>query len=214
MIICDHTPGLTFDEEKHEYFLNGQLVPGVTTLLDRAGIIPPECKQWWTPESSQRGIDVHLAIHYHHTGGVDRSSLREEIIPYFEAYLKFERDMGFELFDSEMRLANREWGIAGTLDLAGWLTIAGRRRFAILDNKSGPHRPRWHWAQLMGYRTIFNSCASSLGIGPQETPDYFGAINLLDDGTYRLRQIDLAQIRDGQNAFNAALVCYNFNREK
>lgn len=215
MNLCDHTPGLTFDDADHAYYLDGRRVPGVTTLLDRAGIIPAESKQWWTPEARERGSDVHTAIHFLNEGDLDRASLRPAIIPYLDAYESFVSDLRVNVLAAELRLGHRVYRYAGTLDLLCWIWIGGRFRFAIIDFKSSANFHGWHAVQVAGgYAALVKANCTSLGLDAKSLPDYYAIVHLTADGKYRLIEIDVLTQNVAINTFQAALVCYNFNREK
>lgn len=64
-----HTQDVFFDEEKHEYRLNGAVVPSVTTILAELGIKakPPEGIKT-IDAGRQRGHAVHKIMEFYHNG--------------------------------------------------------------------------------------------------------------------------------------------------
>ena len=80
---------VTFDPERHEYRVNGVIVPSVTQILAGAGVsdysnIPPEVLQ----RAAERGSLVHTYIEWYEDGTLDESSIDPALRGYFESYLR------------------------------------------------------------------------------------------------------------------------------
>jgi len=105
---------LKFSEEEHKYTakINNVETVGVstTTILGETGVAPDFSKgnQALISFRAKRGTRVHLAIEYKNKGILDRDSLLEEDLPFFESYEKFQEEYG-------------------------WMSILQESKFAVLD---------------------------------------------------------------------------------
>lgn len=155
------TPVLTFNEERHEYHLDGRLVPSVTQVLRGAGLIslvdfadeerklmvelgystaslvPSDILQ----HALARGTRVHKACHYLSEGLLDWDTVDDKDRGYVSAAAQFLADSRFELLldpdgrpiGRELRLYSHRYVYAGTTDLVGrW-----NGQLAIVDWKTG-----------------------------------------------------------------------------
>ena len=139
-----------FDPLAHEYWIDGNLAPGVTGRLTRAGLIDA---QWFTPDSLDRGQAVHR-ITASRAARIKRD--RPVIIPaalmgYIAAYEAFEREHLPEWEQIETPLYSRKLWTCGTPDRIG--RLRGRSKRAIVDLKTGAPMA-WHDAQLGGYLAL------------------------------------------------------------
>lgn len=146
---------LAFNEERHEYRLNGRIVPSVTDVLQPLEML--DGIPWETLEAARIfGQHVHLACHYHNTGELEWTTLDEKLAAYVRGFLKFLADSGFVVLASEERVASVKCGYAGTLDLRG---VMGRRsvraRRALIDIKSTATMPRTVGPQTAGYANAY-----------------------------------------------------------
>lgn len=182
---------LAFDSEKHEYKLDDVIVPSVTQVLIRAGLIDTT---WYTEEACERGKAVHKAIHYFDEGDLDISSIDKVIIPYLNAYTKFLDDSKFVVQHTEENVYHMTYNYAGTYDKAGILT--GKN--VILDIKTGNIHPTTA-LQLAAYAYCFDY-----------PPDRY-ALQLKDNGTYKLiHYTDRGDIK----TFLAALAVANWKQKE
>ena len=172
------TPGLTFDAEKHRYYLDGVRVPGVTSVLRGAGFIDDE---WFTEEGRERGNAVHAATHFDDEGDLDETSVAPLVFPYLRAWRKFRRETGFMplvLPDGglacELAVASRIYGFATTVDRVGFFVVP--RILVVLEIKSGS----------LGAAAL-QTAGQALAL--QENGVYIGsrfAVRLKPDGDYNL----------------------------
>ena len=107
---------LEFDPEKHEYRLDGFVVPSVTQVLKELGLINA---RWYTEESRQRGNAVHAACHYLDDEELDYGSLDPIVVPYVRAYEKYKLEREFEPQMIEAHVFDPVYKYAGTLDRTG-----------------------------------------------------------------------------------------------
>lgn len=183
---------LTFDEAKHIYRWDGDIVPGVSDILAGIGIVNPRI---YNRGAAQRGKDVHLATQLLDEERLDRSALAPKYQGYVTAYERFKQNTGFEVITIEEPLYIDRWRYAGTLDRRGVLYPALKKEEKIiLDIKSGV-REGWHDIQLMAYSMAFEY--------PYKRYDLY----LTSRGSYKL--IEAADPLD-RNIWLAALTLYNY----
>lgn len=171
---------LLLDRETHQYTLDGQVLPAsVTQMLDDLGFVSPWCKQ---EGARVRGTHVHEACHYYDDDDLRWSSVRPEIIPYVQAWIRFRRDYPFEILEMETPIYHPIYKYPGTPDRVVLFTEEQLKGVqAILDIKSGA--PSVTWAlQQMGYKQIKNA-EESVAKRPL-TPYQRWCVQLKDNGEY------------------------------
>ena len=184
-------PPLTFDEEAHEYRLDGVVIPSVTQVIREAGLIDT---QWYTEEGRERGAEVALVTELHDKGILDEDTVTDEIRPYLKAWKRFKADTGFLCELIEEPVYHRELRYAGTLDRIGtWRESPNR---ILLDIKTGGPEP-CHAIQTAAYAACFTWRAGPLRFG----------IHLDNSGKYR---IAAHTDPNDRRVFNAALAIANW----
>lgn len=147
---------LTFDAEKHEYRINGKLVPSVTeicaplTALDMGKLNPALINA-----AANRGTIVHELTELIDYGtAVEDLELYPDIGGYITAYQRFLRDYSPQWTRIEYRLGSEEIGLAGTLDRMG--VIDNMPCIVDIKTTASATRPtKVSWvAQLSGYRML------------------------------------------------------------
>jgi hypothetical protein len=163
---------LTFDEEKHEYRVDGHIVPSVTQIIKWAGLIG---SQWYTEEARDIGTEVHLATQYCDDPeyDVDLDELDDRVRPYVEAWIRFRDETKFWPNGIEARYCFSVDGnrYAGTLDREGRMFGA----FCVIDIKTGQPES-WHQIQTAAYASM----------GDYEL--HRVAVYLSSDGKYKLER--------------------------
>jgi hypothetical protein len=181
---------LTYIEDGHRYLLGDEELPSVTTVLKSEGFIDDA---FFTEEGRRRGEYVHLACHLHDMNDLDESTLDPAIVPYYEAYVRFLRDTGFRVDESEVPDYQATYMYAGTLDKRGILN----NKHTIIDLKSGAITPSVkvqlgaYWLFKGGYVDCYS-------------------LQLRPDGTYRLEQVK--DVRQQGQIFLAALAVYRWKQ--
>lgn len=167
---------LVLDETTHTYTDNGLIVPGVTSVIDHL------CDLTGIPKDvldhkSQIGIASHKACELYDLGVLDWSTVNDEVMPYFNAWIKFLEDTHFEVLLNEHLVYNKKHNYAGMLDRVGVLN----NEIVVVDIKCtvviGPHTG----VQLSGYFEAENSTRKK---ADKITKRY--ACQLRPDETYRL----------------------------
>jgi len=126
---------IVLDLDSHVYSANGVKLPGVSEVLKPLvdfSHVPPALLKF----ACDRGTAVHRAVElYHAPGGLDETTLDDEVRPRFHAYLKFlEESGGFVPTFSEYIVHHTGLGYAGKLDLFG---AFGDGTTALIDIKTG-----------------------------------------------------------------------------
>lgn len=185
--------GLIFDPEKHQYFLNGLLLPSVTQILADMGFIN---RDFFTEQGKTRGSFVHLATELDDKDELDEESLDDALLPYLTAWRLFKRESGLQIESIEKPVASGVYQFAGTLDRIGMLN--GHNE-SILDIKSGAVSS-WVGLQLAGYEIAEN----------KKYKRY--AVQLMDTGKYKLHQFN---DRSDRQIFLSAVACWHWiNNQK
>jgi len=122
---------IRFDEEKHQYWDGGQLIPSVTQILKPVspnfGFVVPEKLE----QARLLGSAVDSAITLHEQKVLDESSLVPVVREYLNAWIEFKTLSGWITSAVQERVYHRAVGYAGTLDIRGMLN----GRPAVIDVK-------------------------------------------------------------------------------
>lgn len=194
---------LTFEEERHQYYIDGLPVPSVTELVSPLG---QECGggeedalELAMDAAAERGVTMHAYLAHRLQGG-EREGF--ELPEAYESYAS-----AAELFLAEhtidpmlIETALPGPGFAGTPDLVcefdGVLAIVDYKFVSqVAKSRVG--------AQLGGYQAL---CGEN-GIFPQG----LFAVQFLPEGTYRLYPVDLTQ---AGIAFNVCRSLYELRTKK
>lgn len=188
---------LAFNAERHEYTWDGRRVPGVTSVLQAAGMLnfgnAGEDRLEWARE---RGRKVHRLCELDAKNDLDEDSVDESFAGYLEADRRFRRETGFVCLYSELRVFHESLGYAGTLDDFGRLG----KEDVLLDRKTG--KPQ----RATGPQTA--AYLAALMEGKHKVKRY--ALHLNADGTYTLHPL---RSHTDFAVFCAALTIYNWKSQ-
>lgn len=123
--------GLTFDEASHTYRFNGNVVPGVTSILSPLtdfSRVPPHVLE----AASNFGKAVHLACELDDLHMLDEDQLDPALVPYLKAWRKFSADYEVQWEQIEEPVYHATLRYAGTPDRFGLV----KARPAVVDIKS------------------------------------------------------------------------------
>lgn len=191
---------LSFEEEGHVYRLDGEVIPGITAVLKRVGLIDD---RFYSVEARDRGTAVHAAIEYLQEGDLERSSLAPLLIPYVEAWERFRDEMGWEpierpelLVGSEsLRFATRIDGVGLTRDCP----------FVTVCNWKSGAAALWHPIQAAGEAIAYaETTGRATAFGVRRA-----ALYLRDDGTYRFEPHPAKYTQRDLDDFRAAVRTYH-----
>lgn len=178
---------ITFDAEKHEYRDCGVRLPSVTQIIADAGLYGNT--SYFTEYTRDRGSFVHKAIEYHLSGVLDEDTLDPVIVPYFEAWKRFEKESSYVSEQCELILSSKIYRYAGMIDHVGHLN----GHLCIIDVKTGAPVPATG-IQLAGYENLL------IVKGAKRF-----ALHLKDDGNYKLIEY---KDRNDRNVFLSALALW------
>ena len=176
---------IEFNEEKHEYRLNGVVVPSVTHICRFLNFdaVANNTNPWLRDYAADRGSRVHaytVAIDY----GEELDEVDADCVGYVEAYIRFLRDFKPEWTGIERIVANERAGYAGTLDRLGTL----RGAHVLLDIKTGS---RINHAYCAAQLQLYDRALYAMG---DTTMRALYVLQLAGDGTYKLYDLSGAGI--------------------
>ena len=140
---------LTFDNKKHEYTLNGSVVPGVTTVLRSVGISDfSNIKKSVLDYACQKGTAIHLACEYY-----DKNILGDVpavIDLYFKQWCLFCDKFKPDFLEIENRVFCDKFKYAGTIDRIALI----KGELVLIDIKSGA-KSKSHQIQTSAYERAY-----------------------------------------------------------
>ena len=139
---------LHFNEETHEYRLDGVILPSATQII--SAMIPTSASKFYTEAGRERGTAVHLACELYDAGELDETALDPRLVPYLSGWKKFLRETRVTIVDAEHRAASK-YGFAGTRDR---LAIDHKGDKILIDIKSSIAKPKWIGIQLGFYQQL------------------------------------------------------------
>ena len=189
---------LTFDEEKHEYRLDGRILPSVTGILREMGFIDDT---YFTEDSAARGTAVHRATELYDLGTLDEDSLDPRLVDYLEGWKRFRKETGFLPTSIEGRGWSK-FGYAGTFDRIG---VTDNASIVLLDIKSSMYVPDWIGLQLGGYLQIIAERMTHKPFLPYEE---IWSVHLSFGGHFKIERWE-----DRRNDFLAIARTYQLKQE-
>ena len=122
---------LTFEEARHQYWLDGKPIDGLTSTIREAGL-------GWDADQHylERGKAIHLVTEKWDKGMLDEAMVTDEIMPFLESWIKFRRDLKYTPVEIEFPTYHPELMVGTRID-----------RLPLLDIKSGGPE-KWHVLQL------------------------------------------------------------------
>ena len=191
---------LTFDEEKHLYFLNGVELPSVTRVLKPLSDFDRIDKDI-LKRAQDFGTAVHKTCELYDLDDLDEGNLDPALAPYLEGWKSFRRECSFLPMHIEERVYSEKHMFAGTLDRIGVMRGAD----ALVDIKSGTSLYPSVGPQLAGYEIA----ARALGlIGKKPIVRY--AVQLMKNGRYKLESYTS---QSDSTVFLACLTLHQFRSQ-
>ncbi len=191
---------LTFEEEPHLYTLDGEVIPGITSILKAARLLDDS---FYSVEARERGVAVHLAIQYLIEGDLQRDSLAPLILPYVEAWERFAIEMHWQPVEApELLVGSEVLRFATRIDGIG--RVNGSPLLVVNNWKSGGPEP-WHAVQSAGEAVAYAETtgrATTYGLRR-------AALYLRNDGTYRWHEHETKCAGRDVDDFRAAARVYH-----
>lgn len=197
-------PVITLNPETHEYAVDGIKVPGVTKILESAGLIdfsmvPEDLMQ----RAKLYGEALHRTLEFEDKGILKTydAALTNDL----EAWRKFKADYHVEFLPDgiERKVMSKRWGVCGTLDRIGYIK-KGLQKLSIVDIKSSTSFHPAIRLQTAGYKL----CYEEEHGGKVRVQDRYG-VRLNGDGTYTIEKY--AEQND-EYAFIAAVQLYKWKQ--
>ena len=111
---------IEFDESAHRYTVDGAVVPNVTSILQ-----PISAYRNFDPKkmetARQKGIAIHKMVEFWSKGTDYKRPAWME--PAYQEWMKFVEISQFQVIESELRVYNKLYRYAGTLDLYGFIVV-------------------------------------------------------------------------------------------
>ena len=140
-----------FDEEKHEYSIDGKIIPSVTDICspissDRFNSIPQQILE----RARNRGSLVHeLCEEYLLTGDIEVEELDPEVLNYIYSFVEWYKTYRPKILYTELQIFSEEF--CGTLDLVAEIDnkilLIDYKTTSVIDKKSLS-------VQLCGYKKL------------------------------------------------------------
>jgi hypothetical protein len=189
-------PGLTFNAEKHEYFMHGERVPNVTSILDDVIGDTAKIHRDVLRRSRILGDAVHYACELDDLRTLDEATVGYEVAGYLRAWRKFKDEHKVCIHNIETRLFHPTHKYCGTTDRVMHIDDL----LTVVDLKTGTPWPS-HGPQTAAYHAVVNM---KTGAGLDRACVY-----LKEDGRYLLR---FETNREDWGVFLSCLTVYNFKR--
>lgn len=167
---------LVFEEGPHRYRLDGEVIPGITSVLKRVGLVDDS---YYNIEARDRGSAVHAAIEFLQEGDLKRESLAPLLIPYVEAWERFRDEMGWEPIERPELLVGSETLRYGTL-IDGVGRLRGAPLVTVANWKTGSGPSPWWAIQSAGETIAYSETYGRSVAGLRRA-----AVLLMVDGRYR-----------------------------
>jgi hypothetical protein len=179
-----------FNPDKHEYTMDGRVIPSVTQVLKKVGFIDTK---WYKPSDRDRGSTVHELLQLYDQGLLDPNIVQAEYRGYIDAYMDFLAVSKVEYDQIEVPVYHKKFKYAGTPDRVGKLNDIP----CVLDIKTGGVVD-WHGIQLAAY---------SLAIGNGH--DLFG-LYIKKDGKWSVKNFES---KDYPKVWVMAIGCYTMQHK-
>lgn len=145
---------LEFDNDKHEYKINGVPHPSVTQIIQEAGLSGySQCNQEAMEAAGKFGTACHIGTELWDKGRLDMKTVDNYILLYLEAWKKFRKEFNFTPSAIEWKGYHQKFLVPGTIDRVGLLNGVN----SIIDIKTSVQFPKYLGLQTAGYKEIYNS---------------------------------------------------------
>lgn len=164
---------IQFNPDTHQYQIDGEPAIGVNELIQWYGLKDvSQVPQDILDKAATRGKYVHSAIKLYLENNLDEASLHPEILPYFQAFLKFTDDYNLVTQAQETMVGSKEHMVVGTYDWRGGVNT----KHTLVDWKTSSRLSIDDALQLEGYRFLHM-------INTTEVPDIM-LVQLKKNGKY------------------------------
>lgn len=142
----------TFDAEKHEYRLQGKVLPSVTQVLSIVNDFD-RVPRAILEHARERGECLHRAVNLYNRDDLEFESLDNDTSADVYAWARFLRESGAVVIASESPVVHETLGFAGTPDVV----LSWKERIVIPDIKSTYSVPATVGCQTWAYAAAWQS---------------------------------------------------------
>lgn len=173
---------IEFNEEKHEYTIDGERLPSVTEICEPISFKKLDAvDKTIVAKAAARGSEIHEMIcNYMYTGEFTDDAIPAEYEPYLSAFLEWWFNYAPEPLYNEMLVGSKELGYCGTCDcvckIENKLYLIDYKTTSAIDNK-------YLSVQLYGYKKAL----AERGIDVEVC----AVLHLTKDGKYKFKEIKL-----------------------
>ena len=143
--------GLTYSEDKHEYKVDGLVIPSVTQIINNIFPISDFISKETLEQAADFGRKVHKATELYDEDKLDIDNLHPSLLPYLNGWIKFKKDFGFQILEIEQKYFHTLYKFAGKIDRVGII----RKDKILSDIKSGI-KIKTHALQTAAYGLLYN----------------------------------------------------------
>lgn len=174
---------IQYNEEKHEYTLNGEIVPSVTQLAQKFSGYDTTWLQAH-PEFAERGTEIHNELAEFYTPGSETTRDKLSSQAYaMSIYLPKAKE---DTFQTEVLVYNEKLKYAGTVDL---LNMVDGKCFMIVDWKTGTHNNKLYCRCQL---SLYYLALKEMGVDVSET----GMCIITPDGPYYFEPFTWAEMQN------------------
>lgn len=192
---------LEFDDELHEYKIDGTIVPSATQVIN--DIMPGyDAGDYY----KARGKAMHVACELYDQGRLDWDTVHPEIIGKVRAWAKFRTEWNRPILASETAMGHPAYMVAGRIDRV----FQGEKLYHVLCDLKSALTPQVR-IQLGFYSLLWKR--TNMDSKTRRLPETRGvAVELRNNGSYSCLWMKADEIRrHEQDALNC-LGVYNFRK--
>jgi len=187
---------LKFEEKRHMYTLDNQILPSVTTIMQPLNnSVYKGIDEDVMNKAAKRGTAIHNAIENYVLYGIE--DIENDYRGYFEAFLEWVADYKPEPIATECRLYHKFLGYAGTADLA---CIIDEKKILIDYKTSASINKMLTGVQLEAYAKAYESHGFKF--------DEKAVVHLKRDGSYQMLRYKANDLENWET-FSALKVVWN-----
>lgn len=143
---------MTYDDDNHQYKLDGLIIPSVTQIIQESGLVNLEWIDRDLLEAkADLGRKVHSATELYDTNNLNIEELHPTLKLYLDSWIKFRTDYNFVPIEIELKLFHQLYKYAGRIDRIGLLN----KNLTLIDIKSGTEQ-KTSAIQTAGYELLYN----------------------------------------------------------
>lgn len=178
---------ILYDEDKHEYTLNGEIVPSVTQLAQQfSGYDTTWLKAH--PEFAERGTEAHNELAAFYTPGSEMTEDQFTVPQAYDMHLYLVKE---DTFQTEVLVYNEKLKYAGTVDL---LNMVDGKCFMIVDWKTGTHNNKLYCRCQL---SLYYLALKEMGVDVSQT----GMCIITPEGPYYFEPFTWAEMQNLQADF-------------